>query len=73
MTIDTDSSADSLRDEMGDILSRVRQIDPTNDEAAVRGYVREMVEADAVLDIVDLEGVPLLTSFIASWQEGLAH
>jgi hypothetical protein len=73
MTIDTDSSADSLRDEMGDVLSRVRQIDPASDEAAVRGYVREMAEADAVLNTVDLEDVPLPPSFTASWQEGLVR
>lgn len=73
MTIDTGSSANSPRDEMGDVLSRVRQIDPASEEAAVRGYVREMAEADAVLDTVDLDDAPLLTSFTASWPEGLVR
>ena len=58
-------------DEMADVLSRVRQIDPASAEAAVRGYVREMAEADAVLDTVDLEHAPLIVAFSASWQEGL--
>jgi hypothetical protein len=73
MTIDTNSSAHSLRHEMGDVLSRVRQIDPTSDEAAVRGYVREMAEADAVLDTVDIEDAPLRPCFTASWPEGIVR
>ena len=62
-----------LGDEMGDVLSRVRQLDPTIEEAAVRGYVREMAEADAVLDTVDLDDAPLLVAFSASWPEGFVQ
>jgi hypothetical protein len=51
----------------------VRQIDPTSDEAAVRGYVREMAEADAVLDTVDIEDAPLRPCFTASWPEGIVR
>ncbi len=57
-------------DEMGDVLSRVRQVDPTSDESAVRGYVREMAEAEAVLDTVDLADAPLPVSFSPAWPEG---
>jgi len=55
---------------MGDVLNRVRQVDPTSDEAAVRGYMREMAEAEAVLDTVDLSDAPLSVSFSPAWREG---
>ena len=71
MTNENGSSPDSPCIDMGDVLSRVRQIDPTTEEAAVRGYVREMAEADAVLNTIDLADAPLPTSFTASWAEGL--
>jgi hypothetical protein len=70
MTSNIDSDADAPSDEMGDILSRVRQLDPTSEEEAVRGYVREITEADAVLNTVDLADAPLLVSFSPSWPEG---
>jgi len=59
-------------DGLGDVLSRVRQVDPTIEEAPVRGYVREMAEAEAVLDAVDLSDAPLSVSFSPSWPEGTA-
>jgi len=60
---------------MADVLGRVRQVDPTAEEAAVRGYVREISEASAVLDTVDLTDAPLQVSFSPfspSWPEGSA-
>jgi hypothetical protein len=69
MTNGIDSDMISSSAEMGDVLSRVRQLDPTSEEAAVLGYVREMAEADAVLDTVELGDAPLLVSFSASWPE----
>ena len=73
MTSDTGSNTIRLDDEMGDVLSRARQLDPTIEEAAVRGYVREMAEADAVLDTVDLDDAPLLVAFSAPWPEGFVQ
>jgi hypothetical protein len=70
MTSNSNSDAIPPGDEMGDVLSRVRQVDPTSDEAAVRGYVREMAEAEAVLDTVDLADAPLPVSFSPNWPEG---
>ena len=70
MTSNIDSETTAAGDGMGDVLSRVRQLDPTIEEAAVRGYVREMAEAEAVLDTVDLSDVPLSVSFSPSWPEG---
>jgi hypothetical protein len=70
MTNEVGSNTNGRPDEMGDVLSRVRQLDPMTGEAAVRGYVREMAEADAVLDTVDLDDAPLLVSFSPSWPEG---
>jgi hypothetical protein len=70
MTISIGSEMNWPRDEMGDVLSRVRQLDATSDEAAVRRYVQEMAEADALLDSVDLDDAPLLVPFSASWPEG---
>jgi hypothetical protein len=70
MTISIGSEKKWPRDEMGDVLSRVRQLDATSDEAAVRRYVQEMAEADALLDSVDLDDAPLLVPFSASWPEG---
>ena len=70
MTSIIDSETTAAGDGMGDVLSRVRQLDPTIEEAAVRGYVREMAEAEAALDMVDLSDVPLSVSFSPSWLEG---
>ena len=60
-------------DDMADVLSRVRQVDPTAEEAAVRGYVREIADASALLDTIDLSDAPLQVSFSASWPEGSAR
>jgi hypothetical protein len=70
MTIGVGSDTVSPYDEMGDVLSRVRQLDPTSEEAAVRGYVREIAEADRLLDTVNLDDAPLTVPFSASWPEG---
>ena len=70
MTTSVGSDMDSPCDEMGDVLSRVRQLDPTTEEAAVRRYVLEIAEADALLDTVDLSDVPLLVPFSTSWPDG---
>jgi hypothetical protein len=70
MTNSVGSDSDSPDDEMGDVLSRVRQLDPTSEEAAVRRYVREIAEADALLDSIDLDDAPLLVPFSAWWPEG---
>lgn len=67
------SDTDSPLHEMGDVLSRVRQLDSTSEEAAVSRYVREIAEADALLDTVDLDDTPLLVPFTASWSEGSAR
>ena len=69
MTSSASSEAD-LRDYIGDILSRVRQVDATSEEAAVRRYVREIAEADALLNTVDLDDAPLPVPFSASWRQG---
>ena len=70
MTSNIGSETTAAGDGMGDVLSRVLQLDPTIEEAAVRGYVREMADAEAVLDTVDLSGAPLSVSFSPSWPEG---
>jgi hypothetical protein len=70
MTNGVGSDTNSPRDETGDILTRVRQLDPTIEEAAVRRYVREIAEADALLNSVNLDDAPLLVPFSASWPEG---
>jgi hypothetical protein len=58
---------------MADVLSLVRQVDPTAEEAAVRGYIREIAAASALLDTIDLSDAPLEVSFSASWPEGSAR
>jgi hypothetical protein len=73
MTSDSSPDVDAPTSQMGDVLSQVRQIDPKSDQAAVRGYVREMAEAEAVLNSVDLSDAPLLVSFSASWLDGRAR
>ena len=57
-------------DEMGDVLSRVRQLDPTSEDASIRRYMHEIADADALLDNVDLDDAPLLVPFSAAWPEG---
>jgi hypothetical protein len=73
MTSRIDADANAPSDEMGDILSQVRQLDPTSEEVAVRSYLREMADADAVLNTVDLDVAPLSVSFSPSWPEGLVR
>ena len=70
MTNGVGSDTSSPRGEMGDVLSRVRELDPTSEEAAVRRYVREIAEAEELLDSVDLDDAPLLVPFSAWWPEG---
>ena len=70
MTSNIGSETTAAGDGMGDVLGRVRELDPTTEEAAVRGYVREMADAEAVLDTVDLSDAPLSVSFSPSWPEG---
>ena len=72
MTSNGNSGTSTPSDEVADVLDRVRQVDPEADEVAVRGYVREMSEASALLDTVDLDDAPLLVAFSASWPEGSA-
>jgi hypothetical protein len=50
-------------------LIRARRIDPTCEESAIGGYMREIAEAEAMLDNVDLGAVPLTVSFSASWED----
>jgi len=70
MTNEFGSGTFALTDDMADVLTRVRQVDPTAEEAAVRGYVREISEASALLDTVDLTDAPLQVSFSPSWPKG---
>jgi hypothetical protein len=73
MTNEAGSSTILPSDEMTVPLTRVRQLDPTSEEAAVRGYLREMAEAEALIDTMDLGDAPLSVSFSASWPEGSAR
>ena len=57
-------------DEVRELLNRARQIDPTSREEAVRGYVREIAEAEAMLDTMESGGAPLVACFSASWPVG---
>ena len=70
MTSSFGSETMPVGDGMGDMLSRVRQLDPTIEEAAVRIYGREMAEAEAVLDTVDLSDAPFSVTFSPKWPEG---
>jgi hypothetical protein len=70
MTSKVGSDLISPDDEMRDVVNRVRQLDPTSEEAAVRRYVWEIAEADALLATVDLDDAPLLVPFSATWPEG---
>ena len=44
--------------------------DPTAEEAAVRGYLREIAEASVSSDTVDMADAPLIVAFSPSWPEG---
>jgi hypothetical protein len=70
MTSSSDASTTTGSDDMADVLGRVRQVDPTAEDAAVRGYVREIAEASALLDTIDLADAPLIVAFSPSWPEG---
>ena len=70
MTSDGSSGTSTPSDEMADVLGWVRQVDPNAEEVAVRGYVREISEASALLNTLDLSDVPLQIAFSALWLEG---
>lgn len=57
-------------DMMEDVRGRVRRVDATSEEMAIRRYVREISEADALLDTVDLDDAQLPVPFSASWPQG---
>ena len=64
------TEVDPQVDEVRALLNRVRQVDPTSREEAVRGYVREIAEAEAMLDTIEFGGAPLVACFSASWPVG---
>jgi hypothetical protein len=67
---DTPDLADLLS---GDMLSRVRKLDPMADAKAVRRYACEIAEADTVLQALDLDlsTAPLDVAFSPDWNDGL--
>jgi hypothetical protein len=69
MTSRLSSGTFTPSDDMADVLSRVRQVDPSADDAAIRGYIREIAEASALLDTVELTDAPLVVGFSSSWPE----
>ena len=56
----------------GDMLRAVREVDPAADEEAVRRYAREIAEADAMVQTLDLdpESAPLDVPFSPEWADG---
>jgi hypothetical protein len=56
----------------GDMLLRVREVDPAADADAVRRYAREIAEADSMLQALDLDpsSAPLDVSFSPDWNHG---
>jgi hypothetical protein len=73
MTSHQNSGTFTPSDDMADVLSRVRQVDSNAEEAALRSYVREIAEASALVDTIDLRDAPLEVSFSASWSQGSAR
>jgi hypothetical protein len=69
MTNEADPSS-MLHDERSDALTRVRQLDSTIEEAAVRVYMSEIADADALLDTPDLGDASPSISFSAVWRDG---
>jgi len=69
MRDDTACDTTFSSDEVRDALRRARQVDPTCQEASIYEYVREIREADAILDTIDLGDATLAVSFIATWPE----
>jgi hypothetical protein len=51
------------------VLVRARQVDPGCEETAIRGYLGEILEAEAVLDAANLSEIHLSVSFSASWED----
>ena len=67
MTMEPGSEINETEDEVHYVLSRARHVDPNCRPEAIRGFVREIAEAGAMLDAVDVDDVPLSASFPASW------
>jgi hypothetical protein len=57
-------------EERSDALTRVRQLDPTIEETAVRVYMSEIADADTLLGTLDLGDASPSISFSAAWREG---
>ncbi len=62
----TSAADNSVPDWTLDLLQRVRLVDPSCDADAVRLYAREIAEAHAVLNTVDLDDVVPTPVFSAS-------
>jgi len=54
-------------------LARARQVDPGCEETAVRGYLREILEAEAMLDAANVPEISLGVPFSASWEDERAE
>ncbi len=74
MSAGANSHTKSDRDDLHfrDMLLRVRAVDPAADADAVRRYAREIAEADAMLQALDLDpsSAPLDVSFSPDWNHG---
>lgn len=62
--------SDTKHETFTDMLRRVREVDPGADAEAVRRYAREIAEADAVVQTLDVEpmSAPFDTPFSPGWK-----
>jgi hypothetical protein len=55
---------------LADVMSRVRALDPTSADEAVRRFLTEILEAEAELRVIELDGYPLLVPYSPAWTTG---
>ncbi len=70
MSADSKSKPNVPTEDVEYLLARARQVDPRAEEAAIRGYLREIAEAEEMLDALDLSETTLNVTFPADWEGG---
>ena len=70
MSADSNSKPNVPTEDVEYLLARARQVDPQAEEGAIRGYLREIAEAEEMLDALELSETTFNVTFSADWEDG---
>ncbi len=68
MSADSNAKPNVPTEDIEYVLARARQVDPQAEEGEIRGYLREIAEAEEMLDALDLSETTLNVTFSADWE-----